>query len=177
MTIYIALLRAVNVGGTGKLPMKDLVEICQSLGFAHVKTYIASGNVIFMSKHTAERCQQELEAALAAYTGKPVGVFIRRPEQLEILLKENPYADKEGNRTISIFLDKTPMQEILNNIKGQRDELIVCGTQAIYVYYGTGMADSKLVIPAAKSGTARNMNTLTKLLSLARKIEDLIDEP
>lgn len=49
MTTYVALLRAVNVGGTGKLPMKYLKELCEKQGFAKVRTYIASGNVIFES--------------------------------------------------------------------------------------------------------------------------------
>ena len=47
MMAYVALLRAVNVGGTGKLPMSELVAMCEGLGFSSVKTYIASGNVVF----------------------------------------------------------------------------------------------------------------------------------
>jgi uncharacterized protein (DUF1697 family) len=50
MTRYIALLRAVNVGGTGKLPMAELRSMCESVGFTNVRTYIASGNVVFDSK-------------------------------------------------------------------------------------------------------------------------------
>lgn len=50
MSTYIALLRAVNVGGTGKLPMADLKAMCVELGFGKVQTYIASGNVVLQSK-------------------------------------------------------------------------------------------------------------------------------
>ena len=50
MTVYVALLRAINVGGSGKLPMKTLVSLCTGLGFADVRTYIQSGNVVFTSK-------------------------------------------------------------------------------------------------------------------------------
>ena len=50
MTKYVALLRAVNVGGTGKLPMAELRAMCESIGFAKVRTYIASGNVVFESE-------------------------------------------------------------------------------------------------------------------------------
>jgi uncharacterized protein (DUF1697 family) len=49
MTAFVALLRAVNVGGTGKLVMRDLIHLCESAGFRHVRTYIASGNVVFES--------------------------------------------------------------------------------------------------------------------------------
>lgn len=166
MTAYIAFLRAVNVGGTGKLPMKDLVTMCEAIGFQQVKTYIASGNVIFSSTLSAKACQDLLEKALADYAGKAVGVFIRTPEQLQNLLAQNPFADKEGNRSICLFLDEPVTSVMIDAVKNKRDEVLVCGEGAIYVYYGAGMADSKLLIPAAKNGTARNINTVSKLCQL-----------
>ncbi|MBC3808175.1 DUF1697 domain-containing protein [Undibacterium seohonense] len=166
MTAYIAFLRAVNVGGTGKLPMKDLVTMCEAIGFQQVKTYIASGNVIFSSMLSAKACQDLLEKALADYAGKTVGVFIRTPEQIQNLLAQNPFADKEGNRSICLFLDEPVTSALIDAVKNKRDEVLVCGEGAIYVYYGAGMADSKLLIPAAKNGTARNINTVSKLCQL-----------
>jgi uncharacterized protein (DUF1697 family) len=77
MTKYIALLRATNVGGTEKLPMADLKSICDGAGFAHVETYIASGNVVFESKAAPSKVKAKLEAGLLAYAGKPVGVVLR----------------------------------------------------------------------------------------------------
>jgi uncharacterized protein (DUF1697 family) len=55
MTVFVALLRAVNVGGTGKLPMADLKQMCERAGFKAVRTYIASGNVVHKSMAEAER--------------------------------------------------------------------------------------------------------------------------
>ena len=77
MTTYIALLRAVNVGGTGKLPMADWKALCTELGFRRVETYIASGKVIFDHDMPAARVQAQLEKRLLAYAGKTVGVFVR----------------------------------------------------------------------------------------------------
>jgi Protein of unknown function (DUF1697) len=77
MAAYIALLRAVNVGGTGKLPMSDLKAMCEKAGFGNVRTYIASGNVVFDSQETEGQVKATMEAALAAYAGKPVGVLVR----------------------------------------------------------------------------------------------------
>ena len=77
MTSFIALLRAVNVGGTGKLPMSDLKEMCESAGFRCVRTYIASGNVIFESKLDETAVRKALEKRLLAYAGKPVAVMVR----------------------------------------------------------------------------------------------------
>jgi hypothetical protein len=54
MGAFVALLRAVNVGGTGKLPMSDLKDICEELGFAAIRTYIASGNVVFETDISAK---------------------------------------------------------------------------------------------------------------------------
>ena len=72
MTTYIALLRAVNVGGTGKLPMSELVAMCEACGFARVRTYIANGNVVFDFKGGASHVKALLASRLAAYAGKPV---------------------------------------------------------------------------------------------------------
>jgi len=78
MTRYIALLRAVNVGGTGKLSMTDLKAICGEAGFDHVETYIASGNVVFEAEDPPAKVKSALEARLLAHGGKPVGVLVRR---------------------------------------------------------------------------------------------------
>ena len=75
MTAYVALLRAVNVGGTGRLPMEELERMCVQAGFEDVRTYIASGNVVFGCKRSEAAVKARLEAALAAYAGKPVGVY------------------------------------------------------------------------------------------------------
>src|SRR5207245_463258 len=77
MAVFVALLRAVNVGGTGKLPMSDLKQMCEAAGFRKVRTYIASGNVLFESGNTAAEVKAALETALQTYAGKPVGVLVR----------------------------------------------------------------------------------------------------
>ena len=77
MNCFIALLRAVNVGGTGKLPMRDLKDICGELGFGRVRTYVASGNVVFTSRKSEGAIKTALEARLEAYAGKPLGVAVR----------------------------------------------------------------------------------------------------
>ena len=158
MTAFIALLRAVNVGGTGKLPMSELKAMCESAGFKAVRTYIASGNVVFESDKPEAAVKAALETRLAAYAGKPVGV-----------LANNPFPEAAPNRTVAIFLDAPPPADALTNISGQKDEKLGLGTREIYVHYGDRMADSKLKIAAAKSGTARNMNTIAKLAAMAAK--------
>ena len=170
MTAYVALLRAVNVGGTGKLPMAELVRICEAIGFTGVRTYIASGNAVFASKAKEPRVKALLEEALHAYAGKPVGVLVRDAAEMAEILANNPFPDAAPNRTLAIFLDAPPPSDTFETLSGQKDEVVRLGLREIYVHYGDGMGTSKLKFPAAKTGTARNMNTIKKLADMAAEI-------
>jgi uncharacterized protein (DUF1697 family) len=170
MPSYIALLRAVNVGGTGKLPMTDLHAMCRDAGFTKIRTYIASGNVVFQSAANAKKVKSELEARLLSYAGKPVAVAIRTASEIAAVVKANPFPEAAPNRTITIFLDESPPPDALAHAVGVRDEEMRLGIREIYVHYGTGMGTSKLRIPAAKAGTARNINTITKLAQMAAEL-------
>jgi uncharacterized protein (DUF1697 family) len=170
MTTYIALLRAVNVGGTGKLPMTELKAMCIELGFANVRTYIASGNVVFETKLAEKKVKAALEARLAIYAGKAVGVLIRTAAEMADVLANNPFPKAAPNRCVAIFLDEPPTDDAMEGTAGQNAEEIAVGSRELYVHYGDGMADSKLKIPAAKAGTARNMNTVAKLAEMAKAL-------
>ena len=167
MTSFIALLRAVNVGGTGKLPMTHLKELCEAAGFRSVRTFIASGNVVFESNLSESAVRKKLESRLLAYAGKPVHVFIRTAAEMAQILSSNPFPHAPGNRNMAIFLDAEPGKDVLGSISGRVDEEVGLGRKEIYVLYGANMARSKLKIPGAANGTARNMNTVAKLASMA----------
>jgi uncharacterized protein (DUF1697 family) len=170
MTAWVALLRAVNVGGTGKLSMSELKAMCEDLGFASPKTYIASGNVVFVSRKSETAIKAALEKRLAAYAGKPVGALIRTAAEMAQVAADNPFAKLAPNRTVALFLDKAPLADALESIRGRKDEKIRLGRREIYIHYGDGMASSKLVIPAGKAGTARNMNTVATLAKMAGEL-------
>ncbi len=170
MPAFIALLRAVNVGGTGTLPMADLKAMCVAEGWLQVQTYIASGNVVFVSKDKPAKIKAALERRLQAYAGKPVGVVVRTAKEMAAVLAGNPFPKAAPNRTVAIFLDEPPPANALADIRGRNAEELRLGTREIYVHYGEGMGRSKLVIPAVKFGTARNMNTVAKLAALAAKL-------
>lgn len=168
MTAYVALLRAVNVGGTGKLPMTELVAMCEAAGFEQVKTYIASGNVVFTSEKSEAAVKTALEEAMHAYAGKAVGVMVRAATEMAAVAKANPFPKAPSNRVIATFLDDAPPKDAADHAVHRTVEEIVLGKREIYVRYDDhGMADSKLRIPAAKAGTARNMNTIAKLAEMA----------
>jgi uncharacterized protein (DUF1697 family) len=164
---YIALLRAVNVGGTGKLPMADLKAICEDIGLQDVQTYIASGNVVFSTNGAAAKVKAQLEERLCEYMGKPVGVLIRTHDEMAQVLASNPFPDAAGNRVAVTFLNAPPPVDTVQTVKNLRDEEIALGLHEIYIHYGSGMATSKLIVPSAKLGTARNINTVAKLVEMS----------
>ena len=176
MGAFVALLRAVNVGGTGKLPMSELKAMCEELGFGAVRTYIASGNVVFTSRKAEASVKAALEKRLAAYAGKPLGVMVRSAAEMAQVAKDNPFPKAAPNRTVAIFLDAKPPKGTLAGVRGQKDEEIKLGKREIYVHYGDGMGQSKLPIAlekiCKKSGTARNWNTVTKLLEMAEQMNE-----
>ncbi len=98
MTAYVALLRAVNVGGTGKLPMKELKRIAEELGLGSPRTFIASGNLVFTSDESESEVRERLERRLADHMGKPVAVMVRTAAEMAGVAKANPFTDAPGRR-------------------------------------------------------------------------------
>lgn len=146
--------------------MTELKAMCCDAGFARVQTYIASGNVVFQCDASSVDVKAALETRLQAYAGKPVGVIVRTAAEMAA----NPFPRAAPNRTVAIFLDEAPPADALDQATCVRDEEMRLGAREIFVHYGDGMADSKLRIPAAKTGTARNMNTVAKLAAMAAKL-------
>jgi uncharacterized protein (DUF1697 family) len=90
MPVFIALLRAINVGGTGKLPMSDLRSLSEKAGFQNARTYIASGNVVAERDGSEAEAKAALEAELGAYAGKPVRVIVRTGVEMSKVVANNP---------------------------------------------------------------------------------------
>ena len=170
MTGYVALLRAVNVGGTGKLPMSVLKDLCETAGFRHVSTYIASGNVVFQSDQSEADVRAALEKLLHGYAGKEVGVMVRNAAEIAEVSGRNPFDNAPGNRVVALFIDGQVPQDPYDGVTGIDNEQIKAGKRELFVFYPDGMARTRLRIPAEKHGTARNMNTVTKLAEMSAKL-------
>jgi uncharacterized protein (DUF1697 family) len=141
--------------------------MCDAPGFAKARTYIASGNVVFESDRSEAEVKATLEAALERYAKKPVGVMVRTAAEMVAMAQANPFPDAAGARVSAIFLDAAPPEDALDHASGVTVEAMALGVREIYVHYPDGQADTKLKIPAAKAGTARNLNTVAKLAELA----------
>lgn len=170
MTAYVALLRAVNVGGTSKLPMTELRKIAEDLGFENPRTYIASGNLLFSSDREEAEVRSLLEQALDVHMGKRVPVMVRTAAEMTAVASANPFADAPGRRVLATFLSEPPPSDALAGARNVEGERLALGSREIYVdYCGRLLGRSRLVIPAAAIGTARNMNSVAKLAELAKE--------
>jgi len=172
VTVYIALLRAINVGGTGKLPMAKLKAVCEELGFSDVKTYIQSGNVLFRAGEVEATVERKLDEALGTLLGKKPGVMLRSRKELEAIAANAPFPDAKPNYLLVSFLPEAAPDDALDKMVAPDGEKAVLAGREIYVHFPIGSGKSRLKLPALKAGTARNLNTVRKLAEMAAQMED-----
>lgn len=172
MPVFVALLRAINVSGTGKLLMSDLSALCEEAAFTDVKTYIQSGNVMFKTRLSAAKARATLEKALTNKLGTPACVVLRTASELEALLDQNPYKREPPNRVLVLFMNEAPAPAAVAAVVAPDGEQLHLAGQDLFVYYPNGSGRSKLKLPFAKNATSRNLNTITKLASMARALTD-----
>jgi uncharacterized protein (DUF1697 family) len=173
---YVALLRAVNVGGR-KVTMAELKTAATKLGYDNARTFIASGNLLFETRKTAPA---KLEAALEAAIEKTFGLFsevmVRDPAEWSAIIKANPLKKKAKDdpaHLVCVICKAEPDAAALNAYlksfrekydKGEKVEVI---GREIYIDYGPSIGQSKLILPKKVcTGTARNWNTMLKLQAM-----------
>ena len=168
MTVYVALLRAINVGGTGKLPMTKLKTLCEDLGFDDVRTYIQSGNVVFASRKGEVAVRKTLTTALTKALGKPTDVAVRSAKEMAAVLKKNPFVKAPPAKVGVAFLGKRVTKTMLKAIDIPGKEEVAAGRREVYIHFPDGMGLSKLKLPKAFGpATVRNVNTVGKLAAMA----------
>jgi uncharacterized protein (DUF1697 family) len=180
LTSYVALLRGINVGGHSIMPMKELVAIFERLGLANVRTYIASGNVLFETANANPRTLEgKIEKALVKkYRGYNAKVIVRSEAEMQAVIDALPRGWRRPNPAVRynvIFLRHNldakvlaqhfkpkPGAETLDHAKGvlysstKRSDL----TRASIAKLGA--------TPMYKDVTIRSLNTAKKLLALMR---------
>ena len=172
MTSYVALLRGVNLVGKSSLKMADLKAIAEELGLKSARTFIASGNLLFLSGKPEEKLRRLLEKRLQEHMSQDVRVILRTADEMAAAAQANPFKDAPGNNVQAFFMNEAPPADLLETVRNKADdERVAPGAREVYVAYGEkGIGKSRLRIPAAEAGTARNMNTVGKLAELAREM-------
>jgi uncharacterized protein (DUF1697 family) len=168
MNSYVALIRGVNLGKR-QLRMEDLRNIATDLGLECPRTHIASGNLLFRSNKSEASVKRILESAITAHMSAKVDVMIRTAEDLADCVGANPFKAHPANHVVAIFLDQAPPADVLDQTRNVTDERMAIGKREIYIFYPNGQGRSTLRNPAAAAGTARNMNTVAKLVELSRE--------
>jgi uncharacterized protein (DUF1697 family) len=174
MPRYIAFLRAINVGGH-VVKMDYLRKLFEALGFEHVESFIASGNVIFDAPEASgEKLEKQIERHLRQALGYEVATFLRSPAELEAIASYKPFAASEINaegRSLNIaFLAAPPVSEARDKLLALRNDIDAFAVHEREVYWlrrppisesrFTGaMLEKTLGMPA----TVRNVTTVRKL--------------
>ena len=175
----IALLRGVNVGGHNRVPMAHLRELLHDLGYEDVRTHLQSGNAVFTAVGTPpEVAAQEIEGQLARSLGLGVRVLVRTAADLARVVSANPLPDAvaEPSRFLVTFLSAPPDPDLLGELDPAdfEPELFGFGERELYVWCPEGVRTLKLSYAFLERrfgvvATARNWNTVTRLLALARE--------
>ena len=166
MTAYVALLRAMNVAGTGKLPMSELKRMGAECGFENVRTFIASGNLLFDSHLAETEAQGRIQTKLEEFFGRPLPVFIRSAAELVATAAANPFTDDKPSRVMAHFIAEKPAAAMLAEARDVAGERMALGPRSIIISYGEGIGKTRLKLPAVKHGTARNMNSVARMAAL-----------
>lgn len=168
----VALLRAVNVGGTGKLAMSDLKAMCDDCDFGSARTFIASGNALFRTANTEAEVKAALEAKLAAHMGKAVNVFVRTAAELDGIIAANPFPDAHPSRHLVYFHDSPPAPDLIAQCRDVQGERLALIGRELHVDYGEGIRFTKLKIPGKMTHTARSINSVRKMAALLAALPD-----
>jgi uncharacterized protein (DUF1697 family) len=183
MPTYVILLRAVNVSGHGKLPMADFRKMLTGLGFENVETYIQSGNAVVDAKGSAAKVAQVVASGLEKLMGAPCGVVVRTHEQMDRLVRGNPFATEaaaEGARVHAAFLAGPAgpnavagLDRIVTMYPKRRDRYHLAD-DTLYLHLPDGAAETKfsgktLDKAIGVMGTGRNWNTVLKLHAMSKR--------
>ncbi len=187
MTVMIALLRGVNVGGNNLIKMDALRTLCESLDLRGPQTYVQSGNVVFQTAlRNPDLVGKRIEDAIEGKLGFRPSVMLRTAAEMKAVVARNPFGtrpDIEPAKLLVTFLAAAPAGEVRGEILKLKagSEEVRCDGRELYVYFPDGMGRSKLppllekILKRDKTlksaGTSRNWNTVLKLLEMAEKLE------
>jgi uncharacterized protein (DUF1697 family) len=175
-SMYVALMRGINVGGKNMVPMKALAEEFRSAGCKDVRTYIQSGNVVFSASGAAvKKLAKKMAACIETRFGCSVPVVLRSAEELQEAIARNPYAKRPefSNYTHLMFLADEPAAEAVRGLDPKRsapDEFTVVGRD-VYLWTPGGMGKTKLSNAYFDSklktvSTVRNWRTVLSLAEM-----------
>lgn len=170
---WVALLRGVNVGGGNKVPMADLRGLCERLGWEDVRSYIASGNLVFRSEGDAAALAHTLRTEMADAMGVNVPVLVLPAATVAMALADCPFRPEKGNQCHAFFLWSEPQVDWAAYAAHRiPSEELAVGGRVAWLHTPEGFGHSKLAEKLGKvitgtDMTGRNLNTLAKLVEMS----------
>lgn len=171
---WVALLRGMNIGGN-RMPVGDLRQVCTDLGFHHVRSYLASGNLVFQGPGTATAIANRLQTALAD-RGLSVPVLVLAGDTLRDALATCPFPDAPGKTVHGLFCFDPPVIDdtALTRYAIPSETLTAVG-QTVWLHTPDGFGQSSLAAKIDKVVTGTR--TTARNLSTIRALIDLLDKP
>ena len=182
MAVIISMLRGVNVGGHNKIKMDALRALYESMKLREAQTYVQSGNVIFRTdERDIARLAKRIENGIERKLGFRPDVILRTATEMREVIARNPFAKRRGiepSKLLVTFLGSDPgaeAREKILQIKCDPEELRI-ERRELYIYFPNGIGRSKLSWAGLEKtlktpGTARNWNSVTKMLEMAENLE------
>jgi uncharacterized protein (DUF1697 family) len=179
MSAHVAFLRGINVGGHNKVAMSDLRELCEGLGFVGAQSVLQSGNLVFESdRQSGAALERLLEAATAERLGVTADYVVRSAAELKKIVARNPFpkeAQNDPSHLIVMFLKTAPKENDVNALRASIEgpEVMRSDGKQLYIVYPAGIGRSKLAGTLIEQklgsrGTARNWNTIQKLIAICK---------
>lgn len=182
MKEYAAFLRGINVGTHNRVKMPDLKSALEAAGFADVRTYIQSGNLLFSSNDDESEIAKRIEGSIEGSFGFKAPAIMRTMEELKDIIEGCPFSRREAaeaQQTLGFevlyvcLLSKTltPQEEAPLKKYESEDESIFVSGKNVYLYVRKGIRESKAVRQLDKGGlcTIRNLNTMEKVFALSKE--------
>jgi uncharacterized protein (DUF1697 family) len=177
MTMHIALLRAVNVGGRRPIIMAELRDLLTELGFVDVRSLLQTGNLVFRSSALKDSDLERLMEEAAKRLDLHTDFFVRTAAEWKAIVSNNPFRDeakRDAAHLVVMFLKQAPNAKDVEALRAATtgpEVVSVDGRQA-YIMYSAGIGRSRLTNTLVEKkfrtrGTARNWNTILKLAALA----------
>jgi uncharacterized protein (DUF1697 family) len=176
MAVHVAMLRGINLGPRRRVPMAELRELLTEAGYANVRTYVQSGNIVLAGPAKAADVERSLTDLISDRFGFDVPVLVRSPAQLAAVVKANPLGGVADNekRYVVTFLASKPSADVVRKLEGlaSDSETLAVSGRELFTWHPEGQARSKLATALTGkalgvNATARNWTTVRTLLDMA----------
>ena len=182
MTVYVALLRGINIGPHKRMKMERLRATCEALGFKNVRTYIQSGNIVCQAgKLSSDAVARKIEAQVMKDFGFSADVIARTGDEMKQIVMGNPLLKEPGVDTSKlhvVFFSEVPSAEAIKKLEAivQAPDKVRHRVKEIYFYFPNGVSGSSiwkhnLDRVLGISGTMRNWRTVNTLYEMAAECE------